>query len=90
MYMCMWTSRSNTVLFIYFIYFWYTLSGTSQLLAQYNAVAKLIDEGKEEIATKTACNKDTGGKRRLQKWTREAWFCISGGGHIEMWQPLYQ
>ena len=33
---------------------------TSQLLAQYNAVAKLIDEGKEEITTKTACNKDTG------------------------------
>ena len=64
--------------------------GTSQLLAQYNAVAKPIDEGKEEIATKTACNKDTGGKRRLQKWTRGAWFCVSGGGHIRMWQPLYQ
>ena len=67
-----------------------SVSGTSQLLAQYNAVAKPIDEGKEEIATKTACNKDTGGKRRLQKWTRGAWFCVSGGGHIQMWQPLYQ
>ena len=49
-------------------------AGTSQLLAQCNTVATPIDEGKEEIATKTACNKDTGGKRRLQKWTRGSWF----------------
>ena len=28
---------------------------------------------------KTACNKDTGGKRRLQKCSRGSWFCISGG-----------
>ena len=38
----------------------------------------------------TTCNKDTGSKRRVQKWTRGVWFCVSGGGHIQMWQPLYQ
>ena len=66
----------------------YAYAGTSQFLAEYNAT--LTDAGKKEIATKKACNKDTGGKLRLQKWTREAWFCVSEEGHIQMWQPLYQ
>ena len=35
----------------------YACAGTLQLLAQYNTVAMPIDDGKEEIATKTACNK---------------------------------
>ena len=51
---------------------------------------KMIDDGSEDAVTKTACNKDTGDKKRLQKWTRGIWICASGGGHIQMWQPLYQ
>ena len=38
----------------------YAYAGTSQFLAQYNTT--LTDEGKKEIATKTTCNKVTGGK----------------------------
>ena len=49
----------------------------------------MLMQGKKEIATKTTCNKDTGGKRRLQRWTREVWFRVSERGHIQMWQPLY-
>ena len=37
----------------------YVYVGTSQLLAQYKAVATLIEEGKKEMATKT--NLDQGG-----------------------------
>ena len=40
--------------------------------------------------TLMACNKDTGEKSWLQKWTRGVWFCVSGSRHIQMWQPLYQ
>ena len=40
--------------------------------------------------TKTSCNKDTGEKITLQKWTRGVLFSVSGGGHIHMWQPLYK
>ena len=36
------------------------------------------------------CNKNTGAKRQLQKWTRGHFFVVCGGGHIDMWQPLYQ
>ena len=50
----------------------------------------VLDNGEEEEGTKTLCNKDTGEKKRLQKWTRGVWVCASGGGHIQMWQPLYQ
>ena len=41
------SEAGNEACFIPGILFGY--AGTSQLLAQYNAVAKLIDEGKEEI-----------------------------------------
>ena len=49
-----------------------------------------LDGGAEDEAAATSCNKDTGGKKRLQMWTRGVWFCVSGGGHIQMWQPLYK
>ena len=44
-------------------------------------VSARIDEGAECEDTHTTCNKDTGGKRWLQKWTRGVWFCVGGGGH---------
>ena len=49
-----------------------------------------MDETDEIEETKTNCNKDTGEKKTLQKWTRGVWFCVSGGGNISMWQPLYK
>ena len=63
------------------------LSGTDQLLSKNGAIATTIDETQEDEEEMTTCNKDTGGKRRIQKGV---WFCVSGGGHIQMWQPLYQ
>ena len=33
------------------------------------------------------CNKDTGAKRQLQKWSRGHFFVVRGG---DSWQPLYQ
>ena len=36
------------------------------------------------------CNKDTGGLKSLQCWSRGMFFIVSAGGHIEYWQPLYR
>ena len=66
-----------------------TCTGTAKLLSTHGTVAATIDET-QEVEEMTTCNKDTGSKRRVQKWTRGVWFCVSGGGHIQMWQPLYQ
>ena len=41
----------------------------------------------EEVVT---CNKDTVGKRRLQKWSRGIFIIATAGGHIKYWQPLYK
>ncbi|XP_046847699.1 uncharacterized protein LOC124441294 isoform X2 [Xenia sp. Carnegie-2017] len=40
--------------------------------------------------TKTKCNKETGGKQRLQKWSRGHLFIVRGGGIIYKWSPLYR
>ena len=44
----------------------------------------------EDDASKTESNKDTGTRKKLQKWSRGHLFSIRGGGHIDTWQPLYQ
>lgn len=38
----------------------------------------------------TTCNKDTGGKQRLQKWSRGHLFIVRGGGIIDKWSPLFK
>ena len=63
--------------------------GTSSAL-QHHPKLKVLDQCGEEEGSKTACNKDTGEREKMQKWTRGVWVCASGGGHIQMWQPLYQ
>ncbi len=60
------------------------------MIAKFPALASHVDGGDEEEEHKTSCNKDTGATRRLQKWTRGVWFCVGGGGHVTMWQPLYK
>ena len=47
-----------------------------------------LDQGAETSTMK--CNKDTGARKQLRKWTRGHLFIVRGGGHIDMWQPLYQ
>jgi hypothetical protein len=49
----------------------------------------MLDNG-EEVTHKPVCNKDTGSKKQLMKWTRGHLVIVRGGGHIDMWQPLYQ
>ena len=34
------------------------------------------------------CNKETVGKRRLQKWSRGIFIIATAGRRIEYWQPL--
>ena len=38
----------------------------------------------------TTCNKDTGSKQRLQKWSRGHLFIVRGGGIIDKWSPLFK
>ena len=65
------------------------LIGTAATLAQYPKLVELDNCGEIEEST-TSCNKETGETKRIQRWTRGIWICASGGGHIQMWQPLYQ
>ena len=57
---------------------------------EFKDLAKAMDNSDEVEESKTTCNKDTGEKTTLQKWSRGVWFCVNGGGHIHMWQPLYK
>ena len=50
------------------------------MLQEFHGLVRSID-GAEEVVP-TSCNKDTGTERRLQKWTRDVWFCVGGGGHV--------
>jgi hypothetical protein len=38
----------------------------------------------------TSCNKDTGCKQRLQKWSRGHLFIVRGGGIIDKWSLLFR
>ena len=55
--------------------------GTLRVFEEHPALGTPIDGGEEDDATKTTCNKDTGEKRRLQKWTRGVWTCVSAFNH---------
>ena len=44
----------------------------------------------DSLENELLCNKDTGGLKSLQCWSRGMFFVVSGGGHIEYWQPLYR
>lgn len=72
------------------MYIYMELLGTAELVKNHTDLAVSIDSGEEVQETKTLCNKETGEKKVLQKWTRGTWFCVSGSGHIYSWKPLYQ
>ena len=42
------------------------------------------------VVDDTCCNKDTGGLKAFHCWSRGVFVIVSGGGHIEYWQPLYR
>lgn len=58
------------------------------MISNFPDLARHVDTAEEVVPI--SCNKDTGCERKLQKWTRGVWFCVGGGGHISMWQPLYK
>ena len=57
-------------------------AGISGLISNHPEVSSVIDYTDEDEDTKTACNKDTGTRHKLQKWTRGHLFVVRGGGHI--------
>ena len=65
-------------------------SGTDKFLSTNENMATDIDDGMEDEKTASTCSKNIGNKTKLQQWTRGTWFCVGGGGHIQMWQPLYK
>ena len=64
--------------------------GIKDRIKVYEDTARAIDSGDKVKESKLICNKDTGEKETLQRWTRGLWFSVSGGGHIHCWQPLYK
>lgn len=60
------------------------LKGTRSFVAKNMT---LIEDCRDVLIT---CNKDTVGKRCLQKWSRGMFIIATAGGHIDYWQPLYK
>ena len=60
------------------------------MIREHPDIPAIIDYMDEDDGSKTECNKDTGTRKKLQKWTRGYCFIVRGGGHIDIWQPLYQ
>ena len=85
------------VCFFYIMSYWietyphlyYILLGTAKSVKAFRKLSAVLDDGEQEDS-RPACNKDTGSKKQLQKWIRGHLFIVRGGGHIDMWQPLYQ
>ena len=76
---CLGYSLPNIILYIL------SIPGTRSFMADNK---NLIEDC--EGAEMVSCNKDTVGKRRLQKWSRGIFIVATAGGHIEYWQPLYK
>ena len=47
-------------------------------------------EDDKSLVANVECNKETGGKRTLQCWSRGSFWIVTGGGIIEYFQPLYK
>ncbi len=67
-------------------------TGTSEIIKEHDALSSELDwqQSWYDDNFVPKCNKDTGGKKQLQKWTRGHFFVVRAGGHIDTWQPLYQ
>ena len=61
--------------------------GTTSVFTSYPQLGKELDKESESDSV-PECNKDTGARKRIQKWSRGHFFVVRGGGHIDMWQPL--
>ncbi len=62
--------------------------GNTDFIEEQEAVTTILDDCVE--TEPTVCNKETGGKQRLQKWSRGHLFIVQGGGIIDKWSPLFK
>ncbi len=62
-------------------------TGTSELIFKH---PELIEGAVLSNPTEPQCKKNTGLTKTLRKWSRGHQFVVRGGGHIDIWQPLYR
>lgn len=70
----------------------------SALSSYYIGTYKLVSENPALLETPgerlpqcgIECRKETGGKKKLRKWSRGHQFIVRAGGHIDAWQPIYK
>ena len=61
------------------------------MIREHPDIPAIIDYMDEDDGSKTEYIKDTGTRKKLQKWMRgHCLFIVRSGGHIDTWQPLYQ
>ncbi|KAL9966282.1 hypothetical protein ACROYT_G024334 [Oculina patagonica] len=61
--------------------------GNEEIFANRNSCS-LLEDCEEDVPT--SCNKETGEKQRLQKWSRGHFFIVRGSGIIDKWNPLFR
>lgn len=44
----------------------------------------------DDVQTAEICNKDTGEKARLRQRSRGHFLCVTGGGHITYFDPIFK
>ena len=63
------------------------VQGTSHFLRRQNLPPSSFElDGDSQVD----CNKDTGNKMRLRRWTRGVFVTLSGGGIVKHWAPLFR
>jgi len=74
-------------LFNFLVYLRFCIAGTGYLLRDRSLLNKdtvqLTGQGED-------CNKDTGNKVRLRRWSRGILAIVRAGGHIDTFAPLYK
>ena len=58
------------------------IAGTASIIGQHSKLVKIADTTDEVEERRTTCNKDTGEKRTLKKWTRNLVLCGRRRPHI--------
>jgi hypothetical protein len=50
----------------------------------------IVDGNNSDQVEEVVCNKDTGGKKTLNSWSRGSMWIVTAAGMIEYFQPLYR
>ena len=57
------------------------------MIREHPDIPAIIDYTDEDDASKTECTKDTGTRKKLQKWTRGHLFIVRDGGPLTLGSP---